>query len=181
MATAHDGSGAAGTRPLDAERARLRDAGLTDDEISKIFIARELGTSPQPDRAAPAGVAGQIHMSGVLANLNALWAHAGGIIPTIATQFVTVFSRTATASARLAALLSLMVKAALLATIAYVVMIEFAQLKIGLERQKAESCSARMKAVTDNMTLDGSGNISAESLEAAQKVTKECGGDVGSQ
>jgi hypothetical protein len=38
----------AGTpKPLDAERARLRAAGLTDDDIGKIFVARELGAQPQ--------------------------------------------------------------------------------------------------------------------------------------
>ena len=77
-------------RPLDAERARLRAAGLTDDEISRIFVARELGAQPQQAGAgAPAGTAGQGVMSGVLNNLNAVMAHVRGVIPAIANQIVT--------------------------------------------------------------------------------------------
>jgi hypothetical protein len=114
--------------PLDAERARLRAAGLTDDEISRIFVARELGAQPQQAGAgAPAGTAGQGVMSGVLNNFNAVLAHVRGVIPAIAQQIVTLRDSSASTSARITAGLSLTVKAALILILGYAVWQEWRQ------------------------------------------------------
>jgi hypothetical protein len=113
-------------RPLDAERARLRAAGLTDDEISRIFVARELGAQPQ-QAGAPAGTAGQGVMSGVLNNFNAVLAHVRGVIPAIAQQIVTLRDSSASASARITAGLSLTVKIALILVLGYAVWQEWRQ------------------------------------------------------
>lgn len=115
-------------RPFDAERARLRAAGLTEDEISKIFVARELGAQPQQAGAgAPAGAPGQGAMSGVLNNLNAVLAYARGVIPAIANQIVTLRDSSASASARITAGLSLTVKVALISVLGYAVWQEWGQ------------------------------------------------------
>jgi hypothetical protein len=132
-------------RPLDAERARLRAAGLTDDEISKIFVARELGAQPQ-QTGAPAGAAGQGVMSGVLNNMNAVLAHARGVIPAIANQIVTLRDSSASASARITAGLSLTVKAALVVLFGYVVLLEFSQLRSATERAEADALRAHVEA-----------------------------------
>jgi hypothetical protein len=174
-------------RPLDAERARLRSAGLSDDEISRIFVARELGAQPQQAGAgAPAGTAGQGVMSGVLNNMNAVMAHLRGVIPAIANQIVTLRDSSASASARITAGLSLTVKAALVVLFGYVVLLEFSQLRSSTEiaRQQvgkatAESQAARhvpclLEGTTACDELDK--NILASKTEAEAR-TWVCDGD----
>jgi hypothetical protein len=138
-------------RPLDAERARLRAAGLTDDEISRIFVARELGAQPQQAGAgAPAGTAGQGVMSGVLNNMNAVMAHVRGVIPAIAKQIVTLRDSSASASTRITAGLSLTVKAALILVLGYAVWQEWNQHIISapeLAKQQTRKAKAEADAV----------------------------------
>jgi hypothetical protein len=162
-------------RPLDAERARLRAAGLTDDEISRIFVARELGAQPQ-QAGAPAGTAGQGVMSGVLNNLNAVLAHARGVIPAIANQIVTLRDSSASASERITAALSLAVKAAIISVFGFAVWQEWRQHILyapdisaaQLDRGRAEACSARVKAFLDSASRD-------TLLKGNAELARDCG------
>jgi len=168
MASPDSRQAAAGT-PLDAERARLRAAGLTDDEISKIFVGRELGASTQ-QAGYSAGAPGQSPMTGALANLSAVWAHARGIIPTVAAQILTVRNSSVPASERLAAGISLLVKAALLLVFAYVVSLEMIQFRLATDRARAETCSARQKVLLETQTL----GPNEQWDRANQKYMEEC-------
>ena len=94
---------------LDGERGRLRAAGLTDDEISRIFVGREIGAQ-QAGASAAAGSSAHAPMSGALSNLSAVLAHARGIIPAVASQILTVRNGAATSSERLTAFLSLLAR-----------------------------------------------------------------------
>ena len=73
--------GDAPATPLDAERARLREAGYTEEEISKYFLERLRGASQQSPAAGGAPV--QVTMTGVLGNASAVLSHARGTIPAI--------------------------------------------------------------------------------------------------
>jgi hypothetical protein len=125
----------------DVERARLRAAGLSDDEITRIFATR--GQGVQPAGGGAVGVP-QLPVSGAMGNFSAIWAHARNIIPTMAAQIVTVFNTSAGAAARISALLSVMVKAAFVCVFAYVVALEFSQLRSATDRAHAEACQARI-------------------------------------
>jgi hypothetical protein len=160
----------AAVRPLDAERARLRASGLTEDEISKIFVARELGRQPQ-QAAASAGPAGQSIMSGTLNNLSAVLSHVRGVIPAIARHIITVRDRSASASARLTAALSLTATAGLILVLGYAVLQEWKQHIVSateiataqVGKTRAEACTARAEAV-----------LKAGSWSDMAKITKEC-------
>jgi hypothetical protein len=68
--------------PLDEERARLREAGYTDEEISRYFVERLRGEGQAP--ATGGGAAPQGNMSGVLGNANAVLGHVRATIPVVA-------------------------------------------------------------------------------------------------
>jgi len=129
--TTPDGAETPPASPLATERARLRAAGYTDDEISKIFVAREVAASSSPaGAAAPAGPAPHVPMSGASGSVGGVWAFLGGLIPAAVAQVVTVFNHAAAPSARLSALLSLMVKGAVVWVVVYVAMLEITQLRV---------------------------------------------------
>ena len=123
----------------DTERDRLRAAGFTDDEIARIVVARA------PAAGTDVGVP-QAPVSGVMGNFSAIWGHARNIIPTMAAQIVMVFDTSTGATARITALLSVMVKAAFVLIFAYVVSLEFSQLRSATDRAHVEACQARATA-----------------------------------
>jgi hypothetical protein len=141
---------------------------VTDDEISKIIVARALGVQSQHEGAA-AEAHGQAAMSGALSNFNAVMAYARGIIPAVASQIMTVRDRSATASVRLAAFLSLLVKAALLAIFGYVVSLEFTQLRLSIDRARADACIARSQNLVNTMP-----NVNVREIDPAwEKANKQ--------
>ena len=64
--------GDAPATPVDAERALLREAGYTDEEISKYFVERLHGAQQAP---AAGGAPVQDAMTGALGNANAVLSH----------------------------------------------------------------------------------------------------------
>lgn len=148
MATS-EGAETPAAKPLDAERARLRTAGLTDEEIGRIFVARELGAQvQQAGVGSVAGAPGQAPMSGVMSNLTAVLAYVRGFIPAIASQILTVRDRSATASARLTAFLALVVKAGLIFVLGYAIFQEWNQHIISAT-QVASSQAVKETAAAD--------------------------------
>ena len=136
----------AADEPSNTERARLRAAGLSEDEITRILVARAGGMPPAGAAAVP-----QAPVSGVMGNFSAIWAHARNIIPTMAAQIMTVFNTSAATPARIAALLSVMVKAAFVCVFAYVVSLEFSQLKSSTDSARAAACNARMTQLVNSL------------------------------
>jgi len=132
--------------PLDAERARLREAGYTDAEVSQILIAR---ASQQP-----AGAAGQGVMSNVLSSILAVGSHARAVIPSFRKDVATIFDGAATASARAGATASLIVKAVVILVLGYAAWQEWSQHIIyspeiaaqNAEKAKWEAIEAKTKA-----------------------------------
>ena len=74
--------GDAPATPVDAERTLLREAGYTDEEISKYFVERLHDARQAP---AAGGAPVQDAMTGALGNANAVLSHTKGkgIIPVL--------------------------------------------------------------------------------------------------
>jgi hypothetical protein len=125
---------------LDAELARLRAAGLTDDEITNILANRRIGATPG------AGMP-QAPVTGAMSNFSAMWTHARNIIPTAAAQIVLVFDTSAATTARISALLAVVVKVAFVLIFAYVVLLEFSQFRSSTARARVEACQARQNFI----------------------------------
>jgi hypothetical protein len=104
-------------------------------------------------------------MTGVLTNLNAIWAHARGVIPAVAAQMLTVRNSSAPASERLAAGISLMVKTALPLVFACVVSPEMIQFRFALDRSWAETCSAHLNLLA---------NVSSVNPELDKQFDQDC-------
>jgi hypothetical protein len=134
--------------PLDAERARLREAGYTDAEVSQILIARASAASQQP------AAAGQGVMSNVLSSILAVGSHARAVIPSFRKDVATIFDGAATASARAGATASLIVKAVVILVLGYAAWQEWSQHIIyspeiaaqNAEKAKWEAIEAKTKA-----------------------------------
>jgi uncharacterized protein (DUF697 family) len=131
--------------PLDAERARLREAGYTDAEVSQILIAR---ASQQP------AAAGQGVMSNVLSSIVAVGSHARSVIPSFRKDVATIFDGAATASARAGATASLLVKAVVILVLGYAAWQEWNQHIISApitaaeqaKKMEAEAIEAKARA-----------------------------------
>lgn len=136
------------TKPsaYEVERARLRKEGFSDPEISQILIARETGSS-----SSSSGLGSGV-VTGVLNNLGAVTAHARNIIPGLKADLAHLLDGEATAAARLGAAVTLILKAAVIAVLAYVVSLEFSQLQSMVAKTKAEACSARMKMIAETLS-----------------------------
>jgi tetratricopeptide (TPR) repeat protein len=85
--------------PLDEERARLREAGYTDEEISRYFVERLRGEGQAP--ATGGGAAPQGNMSGVLGNANAVLGHVRATIPVVTSATANLSNPAAPAKSRL--------------------------------------------------------------------------------
>ncbi len=146
---------------LEIERARLRKDGFSDPEISQILIARETGA------ASSAGLGSGV-VTGVLNNLGAVAAHARNIIPGLKADLAHLLDGEASAAARLGAAVTLVLKAAVIAVLAYVVSLEFSQLQSMVAKTKAEACSARMSMIANTLSP-------SEWPEANAQYEKDCG------
>ncbi|HXZ67764.1 MAG TPA: hypothetical protein VEH07_04165 [Alphaproteobacteria bacterium] len=86
---AEDDAEKAKPSPLDAERARLREAGYTEHEISQILIAR----ASAPSQGMGTGIgAGQGVLSGGLTNLGTVFATARNAVPDAMREAETAFT-----------------------------------------------------------------------------------------
>ncbi len=146
---------------IEAERERLTKAGFSKAEISQILIAKESG--------AAQGMGGGGHgvLSGVLSNLAAVMTHARNFLPSLAVDLARMLNRHVPPLLRLEAAVALVAKCAVIGVLAYVVDLEFIQLKASAERTRAEACSARTKAIIDTVPMNRIG-------EAAELVAKDC-------
>lgn len=160
------------SRPLDAEREKLRKAGYNDTEISQILVARALGTSgPAADATSSQGV-----LSGAISSIVAIGSYARGTIFTIRNDLATIFDRTAVASARVGAAAILAFKVAVISVLAFAGWQEWKQHIIyapdtsGVQLGKitSEACSARVKAFLDSATRD-------ELLKGNAELARDCG------
>ena len=140
---------------LETERARLRKEGFSDSEISEILVARETG-------ASSSGGLGSGVVTGVLNNLGAVTAHARNIIPGLKADLAHLLDGEASAATRLGAAVTLILKAAVIAVLAYVVSLEFSQLQSMAAKTKAEACSARMAMIANTLSPDQWGKANAE-------------------
>jgi hypothetical protein len=157
--------------PLDAERARLREAGYTDAEVSQILIARASAASQQP------AAAGQGVMSNALSSLVGVASHARAVIPSFRKDVATMFDGAATASARAGATASLLVKAVVILVLGYAAWQEWNQHIISgteIARQQAIKAKAEAQAMSHApCLLEGTSacdeldkNILAKKMEA---------------
>jgi hypothetical protein len=162
--------------PLDAERARLRAAGLTEDEISRIFVARELGAQPQQAGAgAPAGAAGQGVMSNVLSSIVAVGSHARAVIPSFRKDVATMFDGAATASARAGATASLAVKAVVILVLGYAAWQEWNQHIVSqTTTMRARASQAVMEQCAATATVAPVGAGYQEWLKREKERRPEC-------
>jgi uncharacterized protein YecT (DUF1311 family) len=156
--------------PLDAERAKLRQDGYTDAEISQILIARAAGGSEQSIGAGAQGV-----LSNVLSSLVAVSSHARAALPSFRRDVATIFDGTAPAPARAGASASLVVKVVVIAVLGYAAWQEWRQHVISAteiaaanaKKAHAEECSARIKAIIDSVPMN-------KILEATDIVQRDC-------
>lgn len=135
------------TNRIGGERERLNKAGFTEGEISQILIARETGA------AQGMGGGGQGVLTGVLSNLTAVIAHARNFVPSLVTDLARMLNRRVSPLARIEAALTLVAKCAVIAVLAYVVSIEFTQLKAMSDKAKAEACIERQKNAINFSTM----------------------------
>jgi hypothetical protein len=91
--------GYAPATPLDAERARLREDGYTDEEISKYFVERLHDARQAP---AAGGAPVQRAMTGVLGNASVVLSHTEGkgIIPVLKADLANLSNSAAPAKSR---------------------------------------------------------------------------------
>jgi len=156
--------------PLDAERARLRQDGFTDAEISQILIARASGGSQQSTGAGGQGV-----LSNALSSLVAVSSQARAVLPSFRRDVNTIFNGANPTSSRVGASVSLAIKAVVIAVLGYAAWQEWNQhiisateiAAIQARKVHAEECSARSKAIIDTVPI-------GQTREAFQKLQAEC-------
>jgi len=137
--------------PLDAERARLRESGYTDSEVSQIPISRATGSPQAQATGVGVGVGGQGVLAGVLANLGVLLAHARNVLPALLLDFKKTFDGSAAPFERGKALGSLVVKLAIVGVLGYAVKQEWNQHIISTPEitvQQAREAGANANAAT---------------------------------
>lgn len=143
--------------PLDAERAKLREAGYSDAEISQILIARAVGGQQHAGSAAGQGV-----LSNVVSSIVAIGAHARALVPSFRSDFATIFAGGAAPGARVGSLFSLLAKTAVIGVLAYAGWQEWQQHIVSAtaisqaeaKKRHAEECSARMKMIVDTVPMN---------------------------
>jgi uncharacterized protein YecT (DUF1311 family) len=160
--------------PLDSERARLRQDGYTDAEVSQILIARAAGGSQQSTGAGGQGV-----FSNVLSSLIAVAAHARAAMPSFKKDFETMFDGAASASSRVGASVSLAIKAVVIAVLGYAAWQEWNQhiisateiAAIQARKLHAEECSARAEAAANNMHIS---DVSNGIYKGNEELARDC-------
>lgn len=167
----HESSDIPSARPLDAERAKLKEQGYSDAEISQILIARAVG-GHQPASAAPTGPG---VLSNTISSIVAIAGHARALIPSFRSDFVTLSRQDVSVAARLGATFSLIVKLAVVCVLTYAGWQEWQQHIINqtkiqeaeVGKRKAEECSARAKVIMDTVPLN-------KVSEAMAVVQRDC-------
>ena len=129
--------------PIEAERERLAKAGYSETEISQILIARETRQGTGVQGAA----------SGVMTNLTAVMGHARNFLPSLKADFARMLSPGLSLGARIDAALTVVLKASVVAVLAYIVSLECAQLKASVDRARAEACISRQKNAINFSTM----------------------------
>src|SRR5208283_3495358 len=111
------------SKPLDAERERLRKEGHTEAEISQILIARAVGGGvSHADAALPQGV-----LSNVLSSIVAVGGYAARLFTTIRHDVATILDASSKVSARSGAFVSLLFKAVVIGVLGFAVWQEWNQ------------------------------------------------------
>ena len=154
--------------PLDSERARLRQDGYTDAEISQILIARVAGVPPLPTTSsASPGV-----LSQAISSLVALWTYARGTVFSIRSDVAAMFDGKAPASVRAGATASLAVKAVVIAVLGYAAAQEWNQHIISAPAiADAQARKTQAEAETARQTsLNADLRQKAEAKEAEYKA-----------
>ncbi len=146
---------------IEAERERLAKAGFGEAEISQILIARETG--------AAHGMGGGGILSGVLSNLTAVMAHARNFVPSLLADLAHILNRRLPPLLRLEAAFTLVAKCVVIAVLAYIVSLEFTQLKALSDKAKAEACIERQKNAINFSTMN-----ELLSGQATRDLDKEC-------
>ncbi len=133
---------------IESERERLTKAGFSKAEISQILIARESG--------ATQGMSGGGHgvLSGVLSNLAAVMTHARNFLPSLVVDLAGMLNRRLPPIQRMEAALTLVAKCVVIGVLAYIVSIEFTQLKALSDKAKAEACIERQKNAINFSTMN---------------------------
>ena len=170
--------------PLDAERARLRQDGYSDVEISQILIARASGGSQQSTGAGSQGV-----FSNVLSSLIAVAAHARAVMPSFKKDFETIFDGAAPASSRAGASVSLAIKAVVIAVLGYAAWQEWNRhiiseteiARIQVRKLHAEECSARVKLYAEAAPLHAGDAYALELNRRNAEFVKDCLGEPAEQ
>ncbi len=146
---------------IEAERERLAKGGFSEAEISQILIARETG--------AAHGMGGGGILSGVLSNLTAVMAHARNFVPSLLADLAHILNRRLPPLLRLEAAFTLVAKCVVIAVLAYIVSLEFTQLKALSDKAKAEACIERQKNAINFSTMN-----ELLSGQATRDLDKEC-------
>lgn len=129
---------------MDLERARLRAAGCSEAEINLILAGRQ-GVG----RVAPP--TGPGIMTGVGGNLAAAAGFVRNFIPSVIADMAMMLNRTAPSATRIQAAAYLATKALVVMVVAYVVMLEFSQLRSVTSKASTDACLARRQLITDTM------------------------------
>ena len=171
---------------VDAQRARLCAEGYTEAEISQILINQASGVGSQsPAGAAPV----QGNMTGVLGNASAALSHAWGTIRSLKDEVADLFNPDASRTSRAKSAVLLACAAVLLLVLGYGIYQEWqqhimSQTQIAAsqaEKLRAETCSAKMKLLTENMYIEdfneGGKTVKAGSRSARmiEQYNKDCG------
>jgi hypothetical protein len=130
--------------PLDAERARLRALGLTEDEVSRLLNPKESGGNSQ-QAAGAAPVQGQ-PMSGVLGNASAVLSHATGKLTGLKDHLATLFNPTAPAKSRAKSFAVLAFAAAIAVVLGYVLYQEY---QINIVNAPITATQQALKSIAD--------------------------------
>jgi uncharacterized protein YecT (DUF1311 family) len=157
-----------GTRtPLDPKRARLRAKGLTESEISQVFIKRQTAGSP-PTGGAPPMQGG--NLSGVLGKARAAMSYARGVIFGIRGDIRNLFGRTAPPLERAMSGGFLALKLAVVAVISFAIYQEWQQ-HITSQTEIAAAKAQKLRAEADVAKPFNNAQMRKLILEAA--ISKE--------
>jgi hypothetical protein len=132
--------------PVDAERERLRRKGLTDQQITDIFIARE--TNVHGGKSFGSGVA-----TGLLNNLEAIVTHAKSLLPSFKADLEIMFDSKAVKANRASSAVALALKLCALGALGYFLWIEAIELRARAYKARADACIAEQQNLINHSTI----------------------------
>lgn len=132
---------------IETERARLRESGFSDPEISQILIARETGAANKPTFGS--GVA-----TGFLNNLDAIVTHVRSLVPNFKSDLARALDQEANVAERAGGAISLALKTAAVVVIGYFVYLEAMQFRAAAYKAWADACIARQQNAVNFSTMD---------------------------